>query len=438
MKLILTVSLMLTAFVLAEPGQAWAADPDVVAQADALAQSGHPQGAYELLAPLADEKAANAEFDYALGIAALDSGKPAEAIVALQRALMIRPDFAQARAEIARAYAMAGDVDTARREFNTVAGNPSIPDPVRRQFFSAVQQLDKINKPGLAVSGYLQAGSGYDSNVNAATSASQLLIPLFASLGPATLSGAAQRQGDGFASGEAGLSLDYGFDRQSHVFASLLGSEHATFENHAFDQTSGNATLGYGYTFASRDVATVSLQGQEFLLGGKDYQRAFGVVGQFTHQLDYGRAISAIGQFYDIRYPTDPLRDSKRYAAGVTFSDKTYFTSILGGYEKTDNVLASYLDNSFIGLRAGWEHPLSSSLRLFANASYEYRDYKAADPLFLVNRSDHLFDLSAGLRWHLIGPAVLIPQVSYTSNQSNIALYHYDRFTGGVSVRAEF
>ena len=39
-----------------------------------------------------------------------------------------------ARAEIARVYALSGDVDTARAQFDTVLQDPSLPDPVRQRF----------------------------------------------------------------------------------------------------------------------------------------------------------------------------------------------------------------------------------------------------------------------------------------------------------------
>lgn len=49
------------------------------------------------------------------------------------------PDPAAARAELARAYALAGDIDTAREQFATVVDDPSLPDPVRQRFTGFVR-----------------------------------------------------------------------------------------------------------------------------------------------------------------------------------------------------------------------------------------------------------------------------------------------------------
>ena len=79
---------------------------------------GQTQGAAEAawaeLSAQEQTRAGDPDFDYQLGIAALDTGRFGAAIIAFQRVLAAQPAHAQARAELARAYAMAGDADTAR------------------------------------------------------------------------------------------------------------------------------------------------------------------------------------------------------------------------------------------------------------------------------------------------------------------------------------
>src|SRR3990170_3666279 len=91
----------------------------------------------------------------------------------------------RARAELARAYALAGDIDTAREQFATVVDDPSLPDPVRQRFTGFVRQFDRaIAGGGSDVSGFLDARGGHDSNINSATDLTTVTIPLFAFLGP--------------------------------------------------------------------------------------------------------------------------------------------------------------------------------------------------------------------------------------------------------------
>ncbi len=98
---------------------------------------------YRSLADQVATRAGDPAFDYALGIAANDAGRYGEAIIAFQRVLAIEPGNAAARAELARAYALAGDVETAREQFATVVDDPGLPDPVRQRFTGFVRQFDR-------------------------------------------------------------------------------------------------------------------------------------------------------------------------------------------------------------------------------------------------------------------------------------------------------
>ncbi|NQX93453.1 MAG: tetratricopeptide repeat protein [Erythrobacter sp.] len=102
--------------------------------ASEAATSDQKEKAYQALSAAAEQRAGDPAFDYQLGLLSIDTGRYGEAIIALQRVLAMQPDNAAARAELARAYALAGDIDTARDQFATVVDDPSLPDPVRQRF----------------------------------------------------------------------------------------------------------------------------------------------------------------------------------------------------------------------------------------------------------------------------------------------------------------
>ena len=91
-----------------------------VARAQQLLDQNRPAEAYEYLLPFEDRYAGNVEFDYVLGISALDSGKSDKATLAFERVLAVNPNFAGARLDMARAYFQLGDADRAKAEFLTV------------------------------------------------------------------------------------------------------------------------------------------------------------------------------------------------------------------------------------------------------------------------------------------------------------------------------
>jgi tetratricopeptide (TPR) repeat protein len=193
---------------------------DLLKNALALESQGRMAEAYTLLSPLTAERAGDADFDYALGLAASDTGHGGEALLAFQRVLAVQPGNAPARAELARVYAMTGDIDTAKAQFDTVVEDPSLPDPVRQRFNRIVRDLGREQQGGgTSVTGFAEISGGIDSNINTATNLTSITLPIFASLGPASLSGGATQQDSNFVGADAGISVASGVSRQDRAFA---------------------------------------------------------------------------------------------------------------------------------------------------------------------------------------------------------------------------
>lgn len=424
-------------FAVAAPLQA--AVDDLLKNALALEAQGKMAEAYALLAPLTGERAGDPDFDYALGLAASDTGHSGDALLAFQRVLAVQPNNAPARAELARVYAMTGDVDTAKAQFDTVVEDPSLPDPVRQRFNRIVRDLSREQRGGgTSVTGFAEVSGGLDTNINTATNLTSITLPIFASLGPASLSGGATRQDATFVGGDAGVSVASGVSRQDRVFASLLGSIRDNVGSRAFDQDVATFTAGLGHTLVSRDVVSFSGQYQQFWLGHDRYRQAFGPTVQYTHRLPGGRALSASVQWLRLDYRTDPLRDSDRFTASVSYTGKISYAALSFGHDEARASASDNLSNSYAGLRAGIEKPLGRIGALIGGIGIERRHYDAPDTLFLKKRSDTQIDASFGMRLLILPHLYLRPLASYTRNISNIALFDYSRFVASGALRVEF
>ena len=412
---------------------------DAVQLARQLLAANRAEEAYAQLAPLANDRAGDPEFDLLLGIAAIDSGREGEAIVALQRVLAVQPNNSRAKAELGRAYAMAGDIDTARRELRTVLNDPTVPDPVRRRIDGLVNDFDRAaGEGGVELTGYFDAEVGLDSNINTATDVTSITLPAFAFLGPATLNGAAREQDDGYYQVQGGISLSAPLSRQVRLFGSALGNWRDNFNNDFVDQAAALGSAGLAYSMANGDTVSVAGQVQRFWLDQDGYRTTVGGVVQYTKRLSDSSALSVAGQYYRLNYDGQPLLDADRFSGSVTYSDRNLFAGIGGGKEETVRSGVDHLGYIFFDGQVGGEYPIDENAAVIGGISAEYRDYDDQDPLFLDGREDFQVDLSLGMRVQITDNLSARPRVTYTVNESNFALYDYQRFTASMGLRFDF
>lgn len=435
----LGIGLLMASAASAAPQEGGAASAPAKTDTDTAAARARAEADYARLSAEAAARAGDPAFDYALGIAALDTGRYGEAIIALQRVLAVTPANAAARAELARAYALAGDIDTAREQFATVVDDPSLPDPVRQRFTGFVRGLDKqIRGGGSDLSGFVDVRAGHDSNINSATELNSIVIPLFSFLGPGQLGAGARAQSDSFYDIVAGASGVTAISRQDRLFASVLGNWRDNFDSDTFDQAALTATAGYAHSFANQDVISISAQAQEFWLDRNAFRSSLGVTAQYTKALAGGKAVTLAGSWNRLDFDGDPLRDADRYSGSVSFVGKRFVAGLTGGKEETRRQAGDNLSFAFVAANIGAEVPLAKRLAMVAGAGFDLRRHDAADPLFLAKRKDERVDLQAGLKLALTDRLFLQPTATWSRNWSNIALFDFERWTVSVGARFEF
>lgn len=412
----------------------------VLNRAKRLLEQKQPSQAYELLLPLEANRAGSPDFDYLLGIAALDSGHRERAIFALERVLAVQPDNALARAEIARAYLAVGEKDTARREFENVKREP-IPAEARAtidRYLSAITAAETTQ-----VQGYIELGVGTDSNVNSATSQSQIALPSFGGL-IATLNSAATKQSDNFTTVTGGFNFTRKLNDRWSLVGGIAGNAKMNQHRDQFDTATVDGNLGARWA-ADNDALTLATQLQSFEVDNSRYRDSRGLIGQWQHNLDERRQVTGYTQYAQLRYPTQSIRDANRGIAGVAyaqaFSSRTspvLFLSAYGGKEKEIADGVPHLGHEPVGIRIGGQFKPTEGWIVFGGVNYEQRRYGGPEPIFLVTRKDKQIDLRLGASYLMRAGTTLIIQVVDTDNKSNIDLYRFRRQVGTVSVRFDF
>ena len=417
-----------------------------VEDAQALIDKGEPQAAYGILKPEERGRAGDPAYDYVLGLAAMDSGRPAEAAAAFERVLAVKPDHLQARAELGRAYIALNEPEAARRELATVEAQESIPPSVKETIARYVDALDTgLSGGGTKLKTHLEITTGYDSNVNNSTDDNRILIPAFAGLGYATLSSGATSREDAFTEVAGRMSLTHGMGIDRSLFADVNASYRANWDEDQFNQAIAGFNIGATQRTPDWGAFSLSAQGQAYWIDDQPYRYTVGALGQWNYrsssETDYGIYL----QYAHLSYPSNQAQNADRYTAGATIgqsfggSTQPYaYAGAYGGYEKTTDSNFDHLTNRFFGGRVGGELSLMRRLRGYASAAIEVADYKDPDPLFLTERHTVRSDASLGVRYALSEAFTLGAEVSYTNSDSNIVLYEYDRVVAGLSLSVDF
>jgi len=413
--------------------------PDL-ARAEALIRQGAANAAWNLLAPHELALAGREDFDYLLGIAALESGRADRATLIFERVLAVNPGHMAARLDMGRAYFALGDLERARTELESVLRFD--PPPAARA--AAERTLAAIavqsGARGTKLTGWLEGTLGHDNNVNAGPSGSSLFVPLFGTT--FTLASTSTRQIDTFAAMAGGVELSYALDERFSLVAGADFRQRGNFSAAAFDSLSGGARFGAQYAMAN-DQVRATLGPGYFELNGAYYRRAQIASFDWRHQWDARTLFSVFGQ--DIR---------QRYVQAASRAQGANLFILGGGVSRTLDeglrLLASASlfrgeevatdgradgDRRLWGLRAGLQGALRGDADWTVSAAVQSSAYARRNVTFAALRRDLQFDLNLGVNWRVAKDWTLRPQFSYTRNDSNLALNDFDRYELSIALR---
>jgi hypothetical protein len=410
-------------------------------KAKGLLSAGKAAEAYQLLEPAESTRAGEVDYDFLLGISALEVGQNTRAVFALERVLAMDPSNARARAEIARAYLALGETKTAAQEFETVQrqGVPADVSMTIDRYIAAARRVDDMNTT--LVTGYLEAAIGYDSNVNAGPNKSTMAIPGFGSL-PFVLGKDSTSNEDGFGSIGGGVNVRTPLGDGYAFLGGLSGVARGNFSKQQFDTQNADANIGITKT-VDKDVYTLMAQTGVYYLDDNRYRNHTGLTGQWQRNLDARNQVGVFAQYSDLHYASLESRDADRYVAGASYAHlyrdgvMAFASAYLVG-ERPQEKNVDWLGFDGVGVRVGGRMNYDAQTVFFGGLTYERREYNKQDPLFLTTRHDNQYGLLLGATRYLTKEWSVTPQVAWTVNESNVALNDYNRELVSVTVRREF
>lgn len=432
------------------------AEPDL-ARAEELIRAGKTQEAWTLLAPHEFELAGRERFDYLLGIAALETGRPGLATLIFERVLVVNPNHAAARLDMARAYYVQGDHTRARTEFEAVL-HFDPPPPARATIDRYLAAIAGVRgKAATRLSGYVEATLGRDSNLNAGASGGTFYFPLFSA------SVASTRKPSNYAAAGAGLDAVHALHPTTDLLAGIDVRQRAHDRDWVddtkvrrtdfYDSRSLDGRLGIQYRPGPRDALRVTVsRGEHQLNGTEPYRRNMGVLAEWRRTEDARHQWGAFVLDQRLRYGTVDGAAYRMYGgdqliAGVggirvLQPERAAFVygSLFSGGERATDLAAGNLDGDkqLAGVRVGGQIDLWPTVLVQASVGLLGSRYELDNPLFLSRRKDLQADLSLTAQWRFTRDWQLRPQYQYTRSDSNFGAYDYRRHDLSLTVRYDW
>lgn len=430
-------------------------------EARELVKQGRAAEAFQRLEPLEAARAGELDFDYMLGVAALDAGRFDRAVIAFERVLAESPTFKSARFDLGRAYFALGADDLARQEFERLlqAGPNAEGERAIRGYLDAIER--RRRGPERQVRGYVEAGLGYDNNLSSTTPDFTNAINGAFGIPGVTPTGNSILRKSGFASLAAGANAAIPVPLGLEIVGSvdLRARDYRRYGD--FDYFLGDVLVGVA---KRNDVSSLTFSGvvQAFRQDGAtppplegerptSDRDAAGVNVEARRAIAAGFELFAVGQWMRLRYPTNATQDTDQAYANLGFVRvlKAPFsaTALVSVFYSKDrarrplNEAAPDIDvgRHTYGARAYAQHDYANGAMAYLLASYSRRvdDSRFARAIAVEIGRDELYEVTLGASWPL-GRWSLRPTITRLRNRSNIALYDFSKTEGGVALRYDF
>lgn len=406
----------------------------------ALVEQGKAAEAYELGAKT-PELLGQPAFDFYFGVAAIDSGRAGEGVLALERYIVNFPDNSNARLELARGYFVLGEDARAREEFERVTKTkpPASVQTNIDRFLDAIRSRE--SRYTTTAGFYLEAGYGYDSNISGGVSNGNVNLPIF---GNVVVNQAGVKAGSSFSWLAAGGQVSKPIAPGLSVFGGGQVDGKFNNANNQFDQNNVSAAGGLTY-LSNKNFYRVTLSHSEVAVDDKRFRDVDSIAGEWHRQLDELQTVSPFAQYAQLRYTGDNKpRDADFYTIGVGYR-KTFIsnwqpllTANLNGGEEHDIRGRPDLGREIYGGRLAISATPLPKWTISVGGAYQHSHYQGPDALLLTIRRDNYYSVDATVGYAITRHLSARLELLGSKNDSNLALYAYRRDMATLKVRYDF
>lgn len=403
-----------------------------------LLDSGDAAAAYAAALTLSEENSGEPDFDFVFGLAALDSGHTGEAVLALERVVLLRPDDLRARLEVARAYYAAGEWENARAQFDFVLQKQP-PANVQTRIGEYVQAIDtQLQSLVWRTDASVALETGYDNNVNSATPDSSIEVP---ALGTVQLADASRANASPFVSVTSSGKVQYQLSKRAGLSAGANAQWRNNTHSDTYDTLAGGVQAGPVFSGANHRFS-LPVQYQQMAVNDQTWRRMWGAALEYAHAAA-NRQMGVTGQVGRLAYLDDPARDADVAVLGVNFAYQmraslTLAISLFYGEEQLRVETTPHYGRNYGGTRLALQRAITAHWVVASHAGWQRIRYAAEEPVFAETRMENLYSANLALRRQVGDSTTLQLGVDWSHNDANLPLYEYDRTQVSGVIAREF
>lgn len=418
------------------------AEDAVIQEMNLLIAQGQFQQAYTLSQENLFDLEGEPEFDFLYGLAALESGRPDEAVFAFERIAYVYPDQQRVKLELARAYFMSNNLTASEQLFSEVLATNPGPN-VSNNIQAFLELIDeRQNAVNSTFTWYVNSNIGSDSNINSATELGVIDTPI----GDVELNPSGQKIDDNFMDLGAGFTYNHPFDKNSSAYARMNYNQHNNFSTSSFDLDVLAGEAGYALI---RENTRLSAAGryQRVELDDRKFQSSASLLGSWQRNAGNGWSQSVTAAYTTVRYDDSQNADNKlRDVNQVLVSGNLgkaagrflHNVSVYYGDEDAQRNAGKNNAQTFYGIAFSEQVQFRPGHIPYFRISLHKSENKAVAPVFNIDREDDTFSTSFGWIWQFNRNINITTDVTYTDNDSNIDLYAYDRVKYQTGLRYQF
>ena len=394
--------------------------------------------AYQLALKYEQELEGDAQFDYLLGISAKAVKDWQRAVFAFERILLESPNNLNARYALGVTYFELNNLDAAQREFSRINALSVSPDLAASvdMYQQAIERRKALQEQHW--SSWLKVKLGYDSNPNSGVDQEFIEIPR---LGQVLLFEESQENASQLFTLE-GKTEYFSPINQLSSWAASASIQHSSYSDSlAFDRTFLNFNLGY-QTELANSVWQLGTYYRTLRLAGDAYLDIVGIDMGAHYPLDETSKLGANILLSQESYQDQPLLDKQTALFDAWFQKLSSWGVhkffIRMGKDSADINSNDIASRKLMGAGYRWDYTISEEWLLNFDLDYLSADYEEINPIFLDERNETFIRGQLEVVYKLTTDWVALAELTIINNDSNLAIYEYQRNNAVIGVRYDF